>query len=163
VTRYYENQVYDELDKLYPDMKARFARYRELQLLSPGEASKYKKIYLDGYYRKQEELYKESDRKILETAPNIPVPMPYTIRPEYKMSGIQQDIRTAATEVPGPTWADWQKVLSPSLQKAIVEAASSGGDLKYSAMNQLKEVAEKKFDMSGYAAWRQIQLLLKEE
>lgn len=163
LTRYYDNQVYNVLDVEFKDMDEKFSKYKELQITNPKLAYKFKGMYLNPYYDMQEKLYKEADKMILKAAPNIPVTMPYTIRPQFQpLSEIQEGVRQEV-QTQGPTWADWQEVLSPALQKEIMDTIQSGGTLKYSAQTQLKDVAEKEFGISGYAALRQIQLLLRQK
>jgi hypothetical protein len=161
VERYYNSQVYNTLDNEFGDMTEAIQTYEEMLLINPKEAKKFKAKNLQAYYDRRSELFAEADKQIIGVAPNIPSAMPYTIRPEFlPESGYQEDA-LGATQQEEIGWEQWQELLSPALEEMVVDHIQNGTELKYSATQQLNNIAND-IGMTQYEMIRRMTISLQQ-
>ena len=158
VERYYNNQVYDTLEREFgKDISDKYEQYQFLlDNLQKSEAKQfYAENNLKAYVERRKELYDEADKLIIAAASQIPEGKSYTIRPDFQsQSGYQGDALSYATtnqqaEMAQNIWND----MTPAVQQLVQESIQTGDDPPYQVMRQIERIADR-YGISQYEAMR---------
>ena len=164
IERYYTSQMYDKLDKQYPNIQPLLDEYNGLaeavgydsKLLSRAQ-KEYKKQHpeLQQYWDARDAGYKDVLNQVVKFGDNLPV-AEVTLTGNKPENQAQTNIQDLAQPAPQITFDQWSQAVGEPMTNLILDYYHNGKDLTYPAQKQLERLAEKYGFDSGDALLQEI-------
>ncbi len=141
--QFYTNQMYDTLDKKYPNAAQEWSVY---DALDTKDAAVYKKSHPDmvSYNALKQTLSDNMTRAIAGLSSLIPDTPQAAIRTDIGTpTARQQEIVNSQQAQPTTTWPEYQQMLGGPLSQLIVDYFTDGKPLPYAANTQMDYYAQK--------------------
>jgi hypothetical protein len=141
--QFYTNQMYDTLDKKYPNAAQEWSVY---DALDTKDAAAYKKSHPDmvSYNALKQTLSDNMTRAIAGLSSLIPDTPQAAIRTDIGTpTARQQEIVNSQQAQPTTTWPEYQQMLGGPLSQLIVDYFTDGKPLSYAANTQMDYYAQK--------------------
>jgi hypothetical protein len=166
IESFYTSQMYDKLDKQYPNIQEALDAYAGLDALvnydskALSHAQKaYKKQHpeLQAYWDARDVGYKDVLDKVVKFGANLPQ-VDLNLTGNNPENPAQQAIQELAQPAPQPTFEEWQQVLGDNLTYLILDYYHNNKDLPYPATQRLNKLADQYGFKDGNALLEQVLL-----